>query len=857
MSLENTQFGTSADDQIDGKGAGETLIGLGGDDTINGNGGDDTIIGDFVGENLLESPEDALSLAQHGANGDWTVGADGSGNPQMSQTVTTISGAQYEISFAAAVNYTSGATSGMVQVFWEGVLVGEVDTSSALFTDTTFTFTGTGGDGTLTFVTVETEGEGPAIDTSGPIFSYEKTVDIGGQSVDVKAFAEGQAKIYQVIDGELNVFDTETGTYSAAGAPATVVVNCVGFNQEDDLMYGIAVKDGFDSLGNPVSKTDLVMYDAEGNAFRIGETPYRSWTGDFDDSGNLWAFESDFDRVTMIDVNQFDANGNPVSTTFKFPPELMTDKVWDVAFDAASQSFYGLVRPSAEGEATKLIQVDISGVANGGEPVFNEIAVTHTEIDGVLMEGVPALTFGAFVIDSEGNMYAGGNGGDHDMDNSTPTSGGIYRLVDNGDGTYRLVLVTDAPKSYSNDGAMDPRALDPFTMFDPSSGILLKAPELYEIEDPSQSYDDELNGGAGKDEIDGGYGEDDLSGGSLGDELSGGEGDDEIYGGAGPDGNSNIVSFYDEFGNRYDQYGNLLPEDDDILYGGEGDDLLDGSAGHDYAHGGTGNDTLNGGSGSDTLVGGEGDDDLFGGGQDDDLFGGTGSDNLYGGSGDDKLDGGEGDDLLVGGSGDDELTGGDGADNLQGGTGDDKLDGGEGDDTLKGGSGADDIDGGAGNDAIDGGSGDDVIDGGAGDDYLKGGSGSDQISGGDGNDRITAYTGNDTIFGGAGKDTIYMGAGSDTATGGAGSDRYVFRNDDLDGSIDTILDLIIGGSEGDRLDFRQLNLLDSGMDALSWILANITENAPGTAEIDLGGSTLICENLGDFSVEDFTDCIIF
>ncbi len=856
MTTDNTQIGGGANDVIDGTSDADVLIGLEGDDTLNGGGGNDTIFGDFLGENLLDSPDDALTLAQHGANGDWTVGEDGSGNPQMSQTVTTVAGAQYEISFELAANLAGGSTSGAVDVYWEGVLVGTADTSSALFSETSFTFTGTGGDGTLTFVTRETEGDGPEIDTSGPIFSYETTVDIGGQSVDVAAFAEGQAKIYQVIDGELNVFDTETGTYSAAGAPATVVVNCVGFNQEDDLIYGIAVKDGVDSLGNVVSKTDLVMYDAEGNSYRIGETPYRSWTGDFDDKGNLWAFESDFDRVTMIDVDQFDANGNPISTTFKFPAELMTDKVWDVAFDAASQSFYGLVRPSAEGQPSKIIQVDISAVASGGDPVFNEILVTHTEIDGVLMAGVPAMTFGAFVIDAEGNMYAGGNGGDHDMDDSTATSGGIYRIEYNSDGTAKLVLVTDAPKAYSNDGAMDPRALDPFTPFDASAGVLVKAPELFEIEDPSDSYDDEINGGAGEDTADGGYGEDTITGGSLGDELSGNEGDDKIYGGAGPDGTSTIVSFYDEFGNRYDQYGNLLPEDDDILYGGEGDDLLDGSAGHDYANGGSGNDTLNGGSGSDTLVGGEGNDQLSGGGQDDDLFGGTGTYTLNGGSGDDSLDGGEGDDLLLGGSGNDDLSGGAGTDNLQGGSGNDVMSGGDGDDTLKGGSGTDTINGDAGKDSIDGGSGDDMLDGGAGDDYIKGGSGNDQITGGDGNDRINGYTGNDTIFGGAGKDTIYMGAGSDTATGGDGRDRYVFRSEDMDGSTDTILDFNLFGSDKDVLDFRQLDLLDVGMDLASWILANISETSPGTAEIDLGGSTLICENLGDFSISDFNDCIL-
>ena len=79
----------------------------------------------------------------------------------------------------------------------------------------------------------------------------------------------------------------------------------------------------------------------------------------------------------------------------------------------------------------------------------------------------------------------------------------------------------------------------------------------------------------------------------------------------------------------------------------------------------------------------------------------------------------------------------------------------------------------------------------------------------------------------------------------------------MDGSTDTILDLTIGGSEGDRLDFRQLDLLAGGEDGEAWILANINETSEGTAEIDLGESILICENLGDFNVTDFSECIVF
>jgi Ca2+-binding RTX toxin-like protein len=805
MSLQPTVLGSTQHDQISGTETRDVIVGLAGDDTIEGRAGADVIHSDVLGDNLLAAPSDANSLSQYIASGAWTQGGAPDA-PTMSQTVETIAGARYEVSFEHAANYASGYSAATVTVYWDGEEIGQIDTSSGVFAEASFAFTGTGLPTELTFkVTPATDPDAPEIFSDGPVSSYEKTFIIDGQAHSLKAFAEGQAKIYQVMDGKLQVFDPETETYTPAGAEATVVVNAIGFNAQDDMIYGIAVKAGVDALGNAVAPSDLVMYDAEGHAYRIGATPYRSWTGDFDADGNLWYFEADFDRVTMVDVDQLDAEGNPLCTTFKFPKEMITDKVWDVAFDAASQSFFGLVRPSAEGAETKLFQIDISQVAAGGAPAFSTMPVTQTVIDGAAQEGAPLITFGAFMIDGDGNLYAGGNGGDHDMDDTTGTSGAIYRVERQADGTAQLVLVSDAPKAYSNDGAVDARAMDPFNPIDPSAVALIRGPELYAVEDPAQSYDDLVEAGAGADEVHGGYGQDALIGASAGDTLHGDTGDDTLYGGAGAEKKSWIESFYDEAGLRYDQFGTLLHEDDDVLFGGAGADFLDGSAGHDALDGGAANDTLSGGSGHDTLSGGAGDDTLSGGRQDDVLSGGTGDDTLNGGSGSDSLSGGTGRDVLHGGSGDDALWGGEDADSL------------------------------------DGGAGNDVLDGGAGDDYIKAGSGDDLVFAGDGNDYVNASWGDDQIDGGAGKDRIYMGAGADIATGGDGSDRFVFRLEDMDGSHDTITDFTRDGSQSDRLDFRGLDLLQ-GLDAAEWLASNVTQDANGDVTIALLNDTvLICE----------------
>lgn len=818
--------GTNRTETLEGSNTADLIIGLAGDDVVAGSDGADVIYGDYLSGNLLTDTTDATSFAQYGKNGAWDVSTGPDGETSMTQTVQTEAGTNYTVSFGLAANYGAGTVSGAVQVLWNGVVIDSFDTNSGVFSGHDVTFEGTGGPGALTFRSIESDvSSGPVIDTSGPVFHYDKTMSIDGQEVTVKAIAEGQTNIYQVLNGELNIFDVETGQYVTAGAAATAGINAIGFNAEDDLLYGVAVGTGVDSLGNAVSKSDLMMIDADGNNYRIGETPYASWTADFDDKGNLWAFHSSMDRITMIDVDQFDANGNPLTVTFKFPKDMITDTMWDVAFDASTQTFYGIVRPRTEGDAGKLYSIDISQVASGGEPIFSTEIIDATMIDGVKHNGLPAITFGALIIDVDGNLYAGGNGGDHDMNDATKSSGGIYRIDTDAVTNERvLTLVADAPKAYSNDGAIDPRAIDPFTAVDTAASVLIRSPEMITVASADQTYNDEINGGAGQDKIIGGLGEDLLIGDGLGDTLSGGAENDAIYGGAGPDAASNgLISLYDEDGARYDQFGNILPEDDDVLYGGASNDMLDGSAGHDV------------------------------------LDGGLGDDVLYGGTGNDVLHGGEGNDTLSGGKQDDVLSGGDGDDALSGGTGDDVLNGGDGNDTFKAGSDDDKVDGGHGDDVIDAGTGNDLIDGGTGNDKIKAGSGDDIVKAGDGKDYINAYNGDDIINGGAGRDKIYGGAGSDDITGGTESDTFVFRSSEMNGSVDVIRDFTRDGSENDRLDLRGLNLLSDGLSETEWVDAHVSLNA-GQVTIAIGDNTIVLDdhlNLDVAFLETVVDGIMF
>ncbi|MEL6550102.1 MAG: calcium-binding protein [Pseudomonadota bacterium] len=832
--------GTDLSEEITGLPGDDLIVGRGGDDNIEGTAGKDVIFGDYA-YNLLAETEGKMSFAGYADTSQWQVSELPGGHNEMSQVVTTTMGAEYQLTFEVAANLGAGVVQGGVEILWNGESLGHYEAESGLFEPIIVSFTGTGEAGALTFRSVEPQGTSE-IDTSGPIFSYEKTVEIGGKEVSVAAFAEGQPNLYQVLNGTLVVFDPETQSYEQAGAKATVTVNAIGFNVEDDLIYGIAVKKGFDALGNAIAERDLVMIDADGLSYRMGETPYRSWTGDFDDKGNLWAFEADMDYFMRVDVSERDEDGNPVVERFNLPDELISARVWDMAYDAATQTFSGVVRPQKEGGEGTFITVDISGDA----PEFSLVPVMGTVIDGVLHDGLPAVTFGAAIIDANGTLYVGGNSGDHDMDDSTGSSGGFYRVdTDPVTGETFLVLVADAPRASSNDGAADPRALDPFQALDLDSSILIRGIEM--IEDPSgaSSFDDTVDGNAGTDEILGNQGNDQLNGSSAGDTIDGGTGDDVINGGAAPGhARPDIISSYDDDGLRFDQHGTLLEEDDDVLLGGAGDDVMSGSAGHDRLDGGQGDDQLKGGSGSDSLDGGTGNDLLKGGSGADKLFGSDGEDSLNGGSGDDALSGGNGADSLRGQRGDDNLQGGEGDDKLQGGSGNDNLAGGEGADLLKGQSGDDALAGGAGEDVLRGDKGRDTLDGGAGNDTLNGGSNDDELSGGDGKDFLNGASGNDLLDGGAGNDRLYLGAGDDIARGGQGSDRFVFRKEDMDEGSDLILDFRNDATEADTIDLRALQVLE-GTTADAWLKQYVTLQTDGSVTVDLGGCELGFANRGE------------
>jgi Ca2+-binding RTX toxin-like protein len=596
---DDAAYGGDGADIINMDGGDDRGYGGDGADILNGGDGNDTLYGDVVGSVLAEGAGSAASCETHAESGGWDAERGANGAQSMSQTMQTKVGETYELTFDLGANIGGGFTSGIVEITWGGEVIATIDASAGLETYT-FSVDGTGEPTELTFTTTPSEVEtGPEI-IDGPIDYYEKDMTIGGEEVSVAAFAPGQASLYQVINGQLKVFDTASSSYEDVGDPTGIKLNAIGFNVEDDMIYGLAKSDGVDALGNPISSPDIVMIDAQGKTYKIGTAEQGDYVGDFDDAGNLWTFNSSLDRLTKIDVDKLDANGNPEITEIDLPNSMFGGRIYDIAYNAKEGAFYAVESPKVNGGEGKIHKIDLSNLDATGKPTITSVPIESTHFDGTTVDGMVKGAFGAVFLDGEGNLYAGLNRGDHDLDGSTGASGAIYKFdVDFDAGTAEAVFMSDAQTTGVNDGAADPRSTDPFAEVDTESSVLLTSPTLTQV----SGGDDKLRGGDGEDILYGGGGED---------ILHGGDGDDVGYGGQG----------------------------NDKVFGGDGDDVLSGDAGDDRVLGDAGNDTIYGGEGKDYMNGGTGDDQIFGGDGADKIVGGSGSDVISGGAGDDHMWGG-------------------------------------------------------------------------------------------------------------------------------------------------------------------------------------------------------------------------
>ncbi|WP_172684858.1 calcium-binding protein [Phaeobacter sp. 11ANDIMAR09] len=780
--------------------------------------------------NLLQDTDERLTFGQYTVSDHWEGDVDEDGSPVLSTTVETIESVPYELEFNLAANLSANVESVTIEVVFGGESIGSFVHEGGVFETYTFSLTGTGQATELEFRILDDSSDGKgSIDTSGVVPSYESTVDFMGSEVTVDAFAPGQNFIYQVLNGQLVKFDLETNSYTQTETSAAVNVNAIGYSSEVDLIYGLARSDGTDAEGNAISRNDVIAMDATGATYKVSPGIMGSYIGDVDDQGNLWTFSGNLSTAVVYDLSETGPDGALVSQVINMPSlGIPTRGLADLAYDANTQTFYGVAHGGSHGADGVLVSVDISEVSLGGEPIVTTQTLAGAIVDGEVKPGIPASAYGATIVDADGNVYAGANNTDHDLDPTTTNAGGFYRIITGEDGALYMELLAEAPRVYSNDGAMDTRGVDPFLGIDTTSTVLLRTPVLSVAvaEDDTLKLaakgaamvvdllaNDEVSEGGALTltHIDGQAVEVGatftLANGEIATYLGNGflevtpgseprdvtaeisytvESDAEISDTAtltittspvqGTAGNDHMVGFTDQDGTQID--------------GSDGpDDVILGYGGNDKIFAGDGNDDIYGGFGNDFIRAQSGDDVIYGEAGRDVLDGGTGADVMYGGTGNDIYFVDHADDVVseAGGDGTDTVkskvsfTLDDGLENLwllRGSdavtaTGNDlrnMIVGNEWDNVIDGEAGNDNLIAGAGNDTVFGGEGHDKLHGGDGVDELWGQEGNDKLHGGAGADTVHGGDGNDILCPGLGDDIMYGGAGNDLLSGNAGAD---------------------------------------------------------------------------------------
>ncbi|WP_406648191.1 calcium-binding protein [Aliisedimentitalea scapharcae] len=803
-------------------------------------------------DNLLQDVEERLTFDQYAVSDHWVGGTGDDGVATLSTSVETVAGVPYELEFNLAANLSADVESVTVDVFFGGLNVGEFVHTGGIFQTYVFDLTGTGGTAELSFHISSSSQSGPdTIDTSGVVPSYSVVMTFMGADVTVDAFAPGQNFVYQVLNGQLVKFDLETNSYTQAETPAAVNVNAIGFSTEDNLIYGIARSNGVDAAGAAIARNDVVAIDARGATYVVSDDVMGSYIGDLDDQGNLWTFSGNLSRAVVYDLSGANTDGSLPHQQIDLPSiGFATSGLADLAFHAPTQTFYGVAHSGALGEPGLLVAIDVTEVAVGSVPSVTTQTISGTLVDGEMRPGIPTGAFGATIVDGDGNVYIGANNTDHDLDSSTPASGGFYRVVTGDDGGLYLQLLADAPRVSSNDGAMDTRGVDPFLGIDSSSTVLLRAPVL----SVAVAEDDLVQLAAKGDGVTIDLlANDDVSQGEtltlthlngqvveIGDEVVLANGEVVTYLGngqvsvtpgstprdvsaeltysivnqsgitdtatltiqtspvQGTAGNDHMVGFVDADGTHIDGPDGL----DDVILGYGGNDKIFARSGNDDIYGGEGNDFIRAAAGDDLIYGEAGRDVLDGGAGHDRMFGGTGNDIYFVDSIGDQVSeqGGDGTDTVkskvdfVLGDGLEHLWLAKGSDATNG-TGNaarNMIVGNQNDNLLRGLSGNDNMIGGDGDDTLYGGGDHDKLHGGDGADMLYGGSGNDKLHGGQGNDTAFGGDGNDVLCPGDGDDVMYGGDGRDLLSGNAGADTaYGGLGDDtykVTDALDTIIE---------------------------------------------------------------------
>ncbi|NEP81962.1 MAG: DUF4347 domain-containing protein [Okeania sp. SIO3B3] len=262
------------------------------------------------------------------------------------------------------------------------------------------------------------------------------------------AFVPQQPYFYQVISGQLKIFNPLTSSYEDLGGTHTALYNATGYNTQDDFIYGLEV-------GGDITTGKVIKINSDGTVedLLIGTPPapvtisgVKLNAGDVDNDGNLWVKtgNTQLTRINLTTGAKTPFNALPGETD-----SLAT--VADIVYynpDGSSPRFYGV------GNDRKIYAVDID-LAN------DTLTITPSNT----VNGFANITseYGAAWIVNNGttaDLYVSRNKEDSN------NQGELYIIKDIvnefTDTSPTAVSVATTIPTTENDGVSDPRQPSPF-----------------------------------------------------------------------------------------------------------------------------------------------------------------------------------------------------------------------------------------------------------------------------------------------------------------------------------------------------------------------------------------------------------
>ena len=232
-------------------------------------------------------------------------------------------------------------------------------------------------------------------------------------------------KFYQVIQGNLHTLDPVNGSYTQIATTGSTNINAIGYNIEDNYIYGINNSASWGSLG------ELVRFEHDGTVTQLGVpvgltvSPGRAIdSGVFDASGNLWVLDATATggNTSLRALQRIDVSANTATTVTSNIP-LGFDIVY------ANNKLYGISLSS-----NTLTTYDI----------------TTNTYDQKAVSGLPTSSYGAAWYTSDGKMFFSQNG-----------NGTIYEITDYDTPTPSATAVLHGEVTNNNDAANCPTATSP------------------------------------------------------------------------------------------------------------------------------------------------------------------------------------------------------------------------------------------------------------------------------------------------------------------------------------------------------------------------------------------------------------